>query len=108
MTAEEGAFAGFGSVWSADDLAFLDGRRKAHIRRRDAMLAYQKECAGRGDRGGARFFSAEASDALKRIRACEAALACLRGDRATADVAAEIAPFVRLEVGCMDFKIAAE
>ncbi len=90
-----------------DDVAFVVARRKAHIRVRDGFLALQKECASRGDRDGARFFSAEASDALKRVRACDAVLAHLRGDTATLAAPVEIMPALRHEVGCLEYRIAA-
>lgn len=47
----------------------LEAYRKAAARRRDDMIALQKECGARQDREGARFFKEEAADALKEYRA---------------------------------------
>lgn len=46
----------------------VNQRRIAWARHRDEMLAFQKECGQRRDVDGAKFFKAEATEAMKRYR----------------------------------------
>src|SRR3990167_7407653 len=47
----------------------VEAIRKEYLKHRDEMLIFQKECAARGDRDGAKFFKDESREALKMYRA---------------------------------------
>jgi len=81
------------NTWLTPDVDACRRFRAEYSRRREEMLAFQKQARNRDD---ARFFKEEASDALKWFRAADAwvkLLSAEKGWRPTSDWPVELQPY---------------